>query len=209
MPYNLDLSAITVQEYKELLKGQNLLPGRRILWNDIDSVFETIGKQGIHTVAQLKNQLSTRQKILVFTEATNIPEEYLMVLKREVGSFDQKPLALSDFPGIDAAVVADLNNQGIKTTKDYIERDVSPVGELLGLCDLVRINGVGAVAARAFYEAGYQSVGEVARADAATMLEKITEVNNINHYYKAQLGIKDMQFCIDYASLLVRYGAER
>jgi hypothetical protein len=65
---------------------------------------------------------------------------------------------------------------------------------------------VGAVAAKAFYEAGYRSVAAVARADADVILEKISKVNKAKRYYKAQLGVKDMQFCIDFASLLIKYG---
>lgn len=77
--------------------------------------------------------------------------------------------------------------------------------ELFCLCDLVRINGVGPVAARAFYEAGYRSVFKVAIADAAVMLEKVSAVNEARHYYKGKLGQKDMQFCIDFAFLLNKY----
>ena len=73
------------------------------------------------------------------------------------------------------------------------------------LCDLVRINGVGPLAARAFYEAGYQSALDVSEADPQEMLEKVSEVNEIHRYYKARLGIKDMQFCIDFARLLKKY----
>lgn len=65
---------------------------------------------------------------------------------------------------------------------------------------------MGAIAAKAFYEAGYKSVVEVAVADAAVMLGKVSEVNEAKQCYKAKLGIKDMQFCIDFASLLIKYG---
>lgn len=78
--------------------------------------------------------------------------------------------------------------------------------ELACLCDLVRINGVGVLAAKAFYEAGYRSVDEVAAANAAAMLERVSRINEAKGYYKAQLGVKDMQSCIDFASLLVQYG---
>lgn len=77
--------------------------------------------------------------------------------------------------------------------------------ELLCLCDLVRINGVGAVAARAFYEAGYRTAADVAGAHADQMLERVSKVNEAKGYYKAKLGEKDMQFCIDFAMLLKKY----
>lgn len=206
MPYNLDLSVLSVQDYRELVKSQNLLPGRRILWQNINYNFDVIGQQGIANIAQLKKQLATPQKMVSFSLTTGISEDYLTILKREIGSLEQKPVLLVSFPDVDDTTVSSLNSGGIKTSKEYFESDLSKTGELFCLCDLVRINGVGAVAAKAFYEAGFKSVADVARADAAVMLGKVSEVNETKQYYKAKLGIKDMQFCIDFASLLIKYG---
>lgn len=56
MEYNLDLDRLSVQEYKDLLKQQNLLPGRRILWHDIDKNSALFESKGIKSVADLKNK---------------------------------------------------------------------------------------------------------------------------------------------------------
>jgi hypothetical protein len=205
MPYNLDLSLLSIQEYKELLKGQNLLPGRRMLWQDIDLHFKSIEKQGIADLSHLKKALSTPGKIASFAEASGISEEYLTLLKREMGSLEQKPVPLDSFPGMDPQVISGLHGRGINNSKEYWESGLSGA-ELFCLCDLVRVNGVGPVAAKAFYEAGYSSVADVAQANAEDMLRQVSEVNEAKHYYNAKLGAKDMQFCIDFASLLVRYG---
>ncbi len=205
MPYNPDSSAISIHDYKELLKRQNLLPSRRLLWQDIDHNFEAIGEQGIANVAQLKKSLSTPQKIASFAATSGISADYLTILKREIGSLEQKPVPIASFPDVDSAIVSSLNSRGIKTSKDYFESSRSETDELFCLCDLVRINGVGAIAARAFYEAGYRSVAAVACADAAVMLARVSEVNEARQYYKAKLGVKDMQFCIDFASLLIKH----
>ena len=206
MTYNLDLSALSVQDYRELVKTQDLLPGRRILWQNIDHNFDAIGQQGIETIAHLKKQLATPKKMLSFALVTGISEEYLTILKREIGSLEQKPVLLASFPDVDCSTVSSLKNEGITTSKEYFESILPKTGELFCLCDLVRINGVGAVAAKALYEAGYKSVADVACAEATVMLEKVSEVNETKQYYKAKLGIKDMQFCIDFASLLIKYG---
>ena len=100
-------------------------------------------------------------------------------------------------------LVKRLDEDGLRNSKDYWERRPSVEDELFCLCDLVRINGVGPVAAKAFFEAGYRSVSSVAGADASVMLEKVTAVNETRHYYKAKLGLKDMQFCIDFTQLLL------
>ena len=205
MKYNLDLELLSVQEYKDLLKQQNLLPGRRILWQDIDKNFAVFESRGIKNVAELKRNLSTPAKIVDLGLASGIPEEYLVILKREIGSLEQKPVPLSSFPGIDSSLATKLSGAGLKTSKEYWESKQDLTDELFCLCDLVRINGVGSIAAKAIYEAGYRSVSNVAAADAAVMLEKVTVVNETKCYYKAKLGKKDMQFCIDFALLLNKF----
>lgn len=183
MPYNLDLSAISIQEYQTLLMNQNLLPGRRILLQNIEQNFAAIQKQGINDLAQLKKALSTPQKLTALAESCRIAEEYLIILRRELGSLEQKPLLLASFPGVDAALITTLTTRGIKTTKEYFENDSTESEELACLCDLVRINGVGAAAAKTFYEAGFHSVADVAGADAAIMLDRVSVVNEAKGYY--------------------------
>jgi hypothetical protein len=206
MPYQLDLSAITIAAYKELLKNQRLLPGRRLLGQEMDAHFAAITGQGGADVARLKKRLSSPAKLTAFAAATGIPEPYWTLLKREIGSLEQKPVPIASFPDLDAATVADVSARGLRNSKEGYESDLPRTGELFCLCDLVRINGVGAVAAKAFYEADYRSVADVAAAEAVTMLQRVTMVNERKGYYQAKLGEKDMQFCIDFASLLVKYG---
>jgi len=201
MTYNLDLNRLSLTDYRERLKNQNLLPGRRILWLDIDANFSKIAGQGIENVAQLGKALSSPTKLTAFAQKAGMQEEYLNILRREAGSMEQKPIQLSDFKGTDEPRLQALSKQGIKTSKDYWEKQ--PLrDELYCLCDLVRINGVGVAAARAFFEAGYVCLTDVAQANAKEMLRRVTDANNEKHYYNAVLGEKDIQFCIDYAKLL-------
>lgn len=205
MGYSLDLSRISLGEYKKLLAKQNLLPGRRLLLEGIDHNFQALAAQQIETLAQLKQRYSSPQKLAALSAATGISEAYLTILKREIGSFEQKPIPLSTFPGMDAQLISALSDEGIVNSKDCFERGAAATEELRCLCDLVRINGVGAVAARAYYEAGYRSISDVAAANAAEMLSRVSAVNAANQYYRAKLGEKDMQFCIDFAKLLAQY----
>lgn len=216
MGYSLDLKNISLKVYKGMLSNQNLLPGRRILQEDLDARFAAIRQAGIKTVFELKNVLSTSGKLSSFAEKTGVCEEYLIILKREIGSLEQKPVPLGDFPGVGANIIGVLNQAAIKTSKDYfylisgggvkaaagINIPQDTADELYALSNLVRINGVGAVAARAFYEAGYKTISDIAKAPAEEMLAKVTAVNNAKQYYKAKLGVKDMQFCIDFAGLI-------
>lgn len=86
MSYNINLSLITVEEYKNLLKKQNLLPSRQLLKTNIDHHFDLIFKYGVNNIEELKKILSNPKKLSMLKEATGIGEEYLVILKREMGS---------------------------------------------------------------------------------------------------------------------------
>jgi len=204
MRYTLDLNRIPLADYQALLTNQNLLPGRRLLHDGIDRHFQALSAEQIKTLAQLKQRLSAPQKLAALAAATGISEEYLVLLKREIGSLEQKPVPLTAFPGLNEKLLDYLRAQGIVTSKDGFECGEAS-SELFCLCDLARINGVGGVAARAFYEAGYRSVTDVAGAGAKEMLARVSAVNAEHGYYKAKFGEKDMQFCIDFARLIERF----
>jgi hypothetical protein len=54
MGYTLDLECLSIQEYKELLKQQNLLPSRKILLNNIDDNFLLFKKEILILSVNLK-----------------------------------------------------------------------------------------------------------------------------------------------------------
>jgi hypothetical protein len=205
MGYTLPLDQISLADYRQLLQQQNLLPGRRMLLEQIEERFALLADAGLTSVAQLAAALATPRKLSALAAKTGIPEAYLTILRRELGSLTQKPVPLADFPGCDPTMIQTLAESCIRSSKDYWEHGDATQNELFSLCDLVRINGVGAVAARAFYEAGFGSVAAIAGALASDMLKRVSAVNAAKGYYKASLGEKDMQFCIDYARLLERY----
>ena len=207
MGYSLDLSAISLAQYSQLLAKQTLLHGRRMLQEQLPERFALLAGAGIKTVSELSAALSTPQRLASLAASTGIREEYLTLLRRELGSLTQKPVPLSDFPAVDPALIGSLAESGIRSSKAFWEQAGDSSSELFCLCDLVRINGVGAVAARAFYEAGYASVAAVAQANAPEMLSRVSAVNAKKQYYRANLGEKDMQFCIDFATLLVEFSS--
>lgn len=194
MKYNLDMECLSLEDYSDILKKQNLLPGRRLLLHHIDDNFAIFKNAGIRNVYQLRKSLSTPLKIASFSEQSGISEEYLLILRREIGSFEQKPVLISSFPGVDSTLIESLNKSGIKNSKDYWEQNQSATNELFYLCDLVRINGVGPVAAKAFYEAGYRSVLDISRADAAQMLEKYQQLTRPGIYSKQSSALKICSF---------------
>ncbi len=204
MRYEPDLARLPLPEYRELLRGQTPLPSRRALWEGLDDLFARIEALGIPTVAALLRALSTPQKIEAFAARSGVDAGILQLLKREAGALAIKPVALCAFPGTDPALLAALAAQGVKTSKEYFESAVDPHSDLYALCDLARINGIGPNAARMFLDAGYRSAADIAAADAQGLLRRIAADNAAHRYYRGTLGIKDMQFCIDMARLLLK-----
>lgn len=218
MGYYLDLIKITIDTYKEILKNQYFLPSRKILHQDMDSSFDAIHACQIINLAELKNALLTAQKLNAFSEKSGLSKDYLTILRREIGSIEPKTALIKEFPEVDEETIKALAAAGIKSSKDYYEFYDSLNGkkeiahkisiseekaqELYCLCDLVRINGVGAIAAKSFFDAGYKSVYDVANTTAEEMLKNVSAVNDIKQYYKTKLGTKDMQFCIDFARII-------
>ena len=134
MRYTLDLNRIPLADYQTLLANQNLLPGRRLLHDGIDRHFQALSAEQIETLAQLKQRLSAPQKLAALAAATGISQEYLTILRRELGSLEQKPVLLSAFPRMDAEVISALAKRGILHSKDYFERgetdNISQIGKL-------------------------------------------------------------------------------
>lgn len=205
MRYHVDMDSLSLSSYRTLLAKQNLLPGRRLLRENIDRYFALLENSGIRTAAQLYRALRTPVKRKALAEDTGIPEEYLTLLNRELGSLAQKPVPLASFPNILPAQLEELRTAGLQTSLDVFAHDQATPDDLWRLCDLVRINGVGPAAAMAFLAAGYRSVADVAAADAAEMLTKVNAANELHSFYRAKLGLKDMQFCIDFAALLEQH----
>ena len=107
MKYCLDLERLSLEEYKILLIQQDLLPGRRVLWENMDTNFASFESSHIKTVGQLKKSLSTPLKIAVLSSESGISEDYLVILRREIGSLDQKP---SRFPRSLTLILHDLRS---------------------------------------------------------------------------------------------------
>jgi hypothetical protein len=221
MKYNVDLKKMDVKKYKIFLKKQYLIPSRQILHENIDNNFKIFESRGLKNLSKLKQAISTSAKIDNLSKETKIPLEYLNILRRELGTFDKKGVAFKDFPIIDSNTISKLDKKEIKNTKDFYEYYTQENNEkrvsdelnisaetikcLISLSSLVRINGIASLAAVTFYEAGYKTIKDIISSTKEEMLDKITKINDQKKYYKAKLGLKDMQFVIDFANLIAHF----
>jgi hypothetical protein len=216
--YSIDPDLISLDQFRELTAGKEMLPGRVSLQKGMEERFAILKESGIRHLGDLLANLSSRAKIHQYSRQSGLGEDYLIILKREAGSYLSRPFPLSDFPGIPFEYIEILKSQGLRHTRDLFEKlqsDQQPaeltattgipayrLKELFSLCDLSRITGVGGIFARVLYEAGIRSAKEYSLNDAASTLKRCREVIDKYGYAAGKLGEKDVQYGINYARLV-------
>jgi hypothetical protein len=202
--YSLDLSQISLDRFFQLTRSKRMLPGRVMLHEMMEDRFALLARAGITDLKVLIRKLGSKQKMESFSARWDLPFPYLVLLKREAGSYQAKPKPLSDFPGVPFEYTEFLRSLGIRNTRDFFElassgqkrNDLASktgipearLSELYALCDLSRITGVGGTMARFCYEAGFQSVTEFASAEP-------------QHF--SNFPEEDIRYCIQYARVIV------
>lgn len=223
--YSLDPVNFGLQLFYELTRSKKLIPSRIRLHEGIDGYFEALEKSGIKNLRQLIRSMANIEKIAALASETGVPEDYLILLKREAGSYISKPFLLSEFPGIPLEYTEVLLSRKIRNTRDFFESvqtslqqiEVSKatgipearLREIFSLCDLSRITGVGGFYARIVYHAGIRSVKEFADTDAATHNELYLEILDKYNYPVKALGEDDLLYCINYAILLSEFNSSQ
>ena len=216
--YSIDLANFSLDRLKELTENREMLPSRKILQENLDTRFNILKSQGISNLKELVDVLNTKGKLEKFARHTNLPVDYLTILKREAGSYISSPVKLKDFPEIDSKYLIKLSKIKINNSKQLFDNTqtkaerqaisestgipVDKINELFSLSDLVRIWGVGAVFARIIYEAGTKSTREFAESDAKQEFTKNVHINKIKEYTNAKFTQKDIEFCIELAKEL-------
>lgn len=122
MTYYIDLHDITLNEYQSILQTADLLPSRRILQENKGAVFGVFIAQGLRTLANLQDDLKTKQKLTLFVQASGLDKIIKKVLIWEVSSLPPKSNKLADFPCTLAEVVEKLAELGIKHTLQLYDR---------------------------------------------------------------------------------------
>lgn len=216
--YHIDLEEYSLDRFRRDLESRDVTKSRRSLKEDIPGKFSVLEAQGIHNLSQLKEALKTKNKLKAFSEVSGLPEDYLVLLKREVGSYTPNPFNLSKVPGADPQVVNKLAMAGIKNTRHLFDRGLTKVDravlaeqtgisepemlEMMRIADLGRIWGVGPVFARIILEAGYDSARAVAHANLDEMYTSGNQINQEKGYTHIMASKSEVGMCIQYACQL-------
>ena len=157
--YSIDLRKISLDQFSELITGIELLPGRRGLLDNLDQIFEKIKLHGIKNLSDLQKLLKKKGEYAKLATEFKTTEAYLIVLNREINSYQSKRHDLSKINVFNKSEIEDLKKYEIKTTKDIYQKlqtkasrkNISELTNIveakfliaLQFSDLLRITGVG------------------------------------------------------------------
>ena len=223
--YYLDLNTFSLAKFKALLKTSRLLPSQQILQENLNDRFACLKRAGIENLAQLQAALKTKAALQSFAKATGLSVDYLTVLRREVSSYQPKPIDLKEFPGVKPAVVRKLQQTGIKHTAQLFPNVLTrqdrrefakqnQIGEqdlleLTRLTDVARLKWVGPKFARLLIESEYDTAEKIAHADADQLYAALVRVNAERGLYQGKFGVEDMRSWVNgpvqAAPLVIQY----
>jgi predicted flap endonuclease-1-like 5' DNA nuclease len=212
--YHVDLENFSLEKFKQILEISDVLPSQKILKEKIAERFAILKSMGLTNLKELIEALSTKQKIERFAQASCLPQDYLVILKRRTGVYTPKPIELKELPGITPLYIERLAALGVKQTRQLFERAKSSVEraelaqqanvpdevivELVKLSDLVRAGYVGPAFARLLYETGVDTLEKLAAESPEALRQKLIAANNERRLYQAPIpAIKDFASWLD------------
>ncbi|NMB55874.1 MAG: DUF4332 domain-containing protein [Leptolinea sp.] len=215
MNYCFDTEKIDLNELKERLTTTDLVPSRNSLLNGLDENLEQLTKIGLKTMGSLLKGLKNNVQLFSVADQTGIDREYLALLRRELESYLPKPFPLKDFTWISAEALEKLEAAGIRNTAQLYENssaarscgvDPSLMDQIIHCADLTRIQWINPTAARMLQDAGYDSPADVAAADANVLCETLMKNNQGGHYFKGNIGLRDINRLVHAARYTARWG---
>jgi hypothetical protein len=216
--YYRNLEEFGLEEFQQRLASQELLPGRRVLKENLEEHFTVLQASGIDSLQQLINTLSTKKRMAAFAQESGLPYDYLVILGRQARSYVPKPVYFREIPGLEPDHVARLEASGIKHTKHLFDRALTPaarlalsqetgivssdIQEYVGMSDLARILGVGPVFVRLYHDAGVRSLPDLAGRSPEELWKELHYVNDARGLSAVVPSLKDVKYSIGEAQEL-------
>ena len=218
MSYYIDADKVNLEDLLTRITETDLVPSRVLLLENINENFNKLKTNGILTLAEFRKSVKNSKKIAPLANKTNISEEYLTLLRREVEGYFPKAFPLDSFFWLDKNKIAKLVNEGYKNTFLLYEAlssinkrneliksiglDKDFVDEIFSLVDLTRIQWVNPITARIIYSAGYKSAKSVAQANTNNLHEAMEKVNKEGKYFNAEIRLRDIKRLVKAASYI-------
>jgi hypothetical protein len=198
-----------------MLRRTVIVPSRKILKEKTEERFQRLKMCGIYNLQDCLAALKTTGNVSEISEKTDLAEDYLLTLRREINSFLPKPINFEKIPDIKTEVLEKLGKAGIKNTKQLFYKTKTKEArkmlsqqtgiseadliELVKLTDISRIKWIGPIFARLFYESGIDTTEKISNANAEELFKTLKEINEKNNYTKSNFIENDVRICIDVA----------
>ena len=212
MAYYIDLTKISLDAYKDMLMKNYILPSQMILRNNIDKYFKKIESSGISNMAGLREKLKTKTRAQAFADKLKIPQDYIIVLRREVNS--RHPLArnLDEYPTISTHAKNVLSDMDVIKSNQLYPLLATPssrrsMGSKLQmtfdqalhaakLMDVTRLRYVSPLFATLLVHSPYDTVEKISKADPQEMYDLLAKLNAEKSFFEGHLGKNDTLFLI-------------
>ncbi len=218
MAYHIDAEKISLGDLQKRIEATDLVPSRAPLLDGLGTKMKLLEKQGIVTLADLRNELKTSKRLETLAKSTRIGTDYLTLLRREIEGWFPKPSALKDFDWMPKSEIAKLERNGIRDAAALHEAtdskskrtalakstdvDLATIETFAQLVDLTRVQWVSPTTARMLLETGCDSSTSLAKADADELCEALAQVNAGDKYFKGRIGLRDVKRLIVAASYI-------
>jgi len=216
MGYYIDLSQITIDQYRLKLESAYLPPSRRMLKDKLDERMGYFKSRGINNIEELIQILKKKDTFTELQGVECLSGDYLTILLRELNSTLPKPNKISEFQEISEDAVAKLKKIGIINTVQLYDKVITSqhreeladstgitdqeILKLAKLTDLSRIKWVGVTFARMLYDLGVDTVAKAAKADPVELHARINHICKEKKLYKGKIGLNDIRILVNAAN---------
>jgi hypothetical protein len=193
MTFRINTDEISLEDLQRRIETADLVPSRVSLLNGLNDKINKLKKHGVRNLTDLRNLIKTPKKIASFSQITDIDEEYLILLRREIESYFPKPILLRSFDWLPQEEINKLGMEGITNTavffeycKDKNKKEGLRTGlrmnkdvfyQISCLSDLTRMQWTSPLAARLYFDAGYHSALSISTADPEVLCNALIKIN--------------------------------
>lgn len=215
MAYYIDLSNISLDDYKTKLENAYLPPSRMILKDKIEERINCLKYYGFSNLQDVFNSLKKKNKFEELSTKDCLTVEYLTILLREIKSMQPKPNNIKDFPNISDETKSKLLKNGYNNTikiydtiksindRNLFSKELSinqnEILVITKITDLSRIKWAGVTFICMLMELGKDTVEKISKTDYEELHTAINNINKEKIFYKGTIGLNDIRIFIEAA----------
>jgi hypothetical protein len=203
--YQLDLSRLSLDWLRTILRTTRMLPSEAVLAEQTDGRLAVLRDRGLDNLADLVSALATPRRVDALARELGLPARFLTVLRRKIGAYQRKPVRLVELPAVPVAVADALAGVGLHDSRQLFDRlrgaghspsanllalseeagvDAEVLARILGVCDLLRGPYVGPAFAELLWQAGFRELGDLRALKPDELHHRLVSANEVARCYE-------------------------